>query len=87
MRCALLAVLVLAAASCADVPGFRCDNEELCGAAGRCEEDQACSFVDDACHAGWRSGGEGDDRVADRCVGDSSGAIAWLTGTYGRRWR
>src|SRR5690606_34463227 len=79
MRAAAMPALAAAAlAACADVPPFRCDTDDQCGAGGRCEEDRACSFLDDTCHTERRYGAEGPPAVAGTCVGESSGAIAWL---------
>lgn len=80
MRAAAVAV-ALAALLCAcvvDVPPFSCDEDAECGDTGRCEDDHACSFSDDACRGGRRYGEHGDADLAGRCVGDLSGAIVAL---------
>ena len=76
MRALWLALPLCAA--CVQVPPFRCEEDEQCGAGGRCEDDGACSFTDGACHAGWRYGDLGAPAVAGRCVGDESGPVAAL---------
>jgi alpha-tubulin suppressor-like RCC1 family protein len=75
---ALALVALIATASCVEVPAFRCDEDAQCGDEGRCEDDHACSFEDEACHAGRRYGDLGEPEVAGRCIGEDSGAVAVL---------
>lgn len=75
MRALMLCLFVLANAGCLRKTEFQCNDDNACGASGRCESTGFCSFADPACSTGRRY-----DQSAGTYAGECTGGGSMTDG-------
>jgi len=73
-RWMLAAVALLLSACPSSVTFFQCVEDSQCGASGRCEPNEYCSFPDEDCSSNRRYGNEAAPGIAGQCVPEGSGS-------------